>query len=177
MYGLSTHAVTEVSHTNLVKKIADKKDVLHEGKSQQLMKKFFYPKQCLRRFLGKIGENPSVSKSNWLRLVIFRFSFINWRYIPQIPLWRSATFLESWTSISYFSNSVDSSVTSGRFSPFMDPRCLLAVHGPCYLINFTLGHLTSNLSLASLFRDRHLCKGPINFQCFMVGLERAICNS
>ena len=37
--------------------------------------------QCPRRFLGIIGQNPSVSKSNWLHVVIFQFFFIDLRYI------------------------------------------------------------------------------------------------
>ena len=37
-------------------------------------------KQCLGRFLGIIGQNPSVSKSTKLHVDIFRFVFINLRY-------------------------------------------------------------------------------------------------
>ena len=43
--------------------------------------------QCLGRFSGIISQSPSVSKSNQqLHVVIIRVFFINWRYIPQIPL-------------------------------------------------------------------------------------------
>ena len=39
--------------------------------------------QCVQGdFLGIVGLNPSVSKSNRFRVVIFRFFFINLRYIP-----------------------------------------------------------------------------------------------
>ena len=37
--------------------------------------------QCMGRFLGLISQIPSVSKSNHLHVVIFRFFFINLRYI------------------------------------------------------------------------------------------------
>ena len=43
---------------------------------------FQYWLQCPGRFLGRISQNPSVSKSNRLRDVIFQCFFINWRYIP-----------------------------------------------------------------------------------------------
>ena len=71
------------------------------------------------RFWGIIGQVPSVSKSNRLHVVIFRFFFINLRYILWIPLKWWVIFLKSWTSTDYFSNSTGSSVTSGRFSPFI----------------------------------------------------------
>ena len=35
--------------------------------------------QCPRRFLGMIGWDPSVAKSNWLHVDIFRFSFIDFK--------------------------------------------------------------------------------------------------
>jgi hypothetical protein len=44
------------------------------------------------------------------------FSFCNLRYILQIPLKWSVVFLKSWTLTGCFSNSIGSSVTSGRFS-------------------------------------------------------------
>ena len=37
--------------------------------------------QCLGRFLGKAGRDPSVAKSNWLYVDIIRFFFISMRYI------------------------------------------------------------------------------------------------
>ncbi len=37
--------------------------------------------QCLGRFLGIIGQDPSVSKSNRLHIVIIRLFFIELRYI------------------------------------------------------------------------------------------------
>ena len=33
-------------------------------------------------FLGTSGQNPSVSKSDQSRVVIFRFFFVNMRYVP-----------------------------------------------------------------------------------------------
>ena len=66
---------------------------------------------------GIIGQNPSVSKSTRLRVVIFRFLVTNWRYILQIPLKRQVDFPKSWTSTGYFSNSTDSAGTCRRFSP------------------------------------------------------------
>ena len=51
--------------------------------------------QCPGRFLGIINQNPSVSKSNWLHVVIFRFFFISLKYIPEIPLKRLVAILES----------------------------------------------------------------------------------
>ena len=38
--------------------------------------------QCLERFLGSISQNPSISKSSCLHVVIFRIFFINLSYIP-----------------------------------------------------------------------------------------------
>ena len=40
------------------------------------------PKQCPGRLLGILGQDPSVSKSNQLRVDIFQFFFMNLRYIP-----------------------------------------------------------------------------------------------
>ena len=40
------------------------------------------PYQCLGSFLGIIGQNLSVSKSNQSYVVIFQFFFIKIRYIP-----------------------------------------------------------------------------------------------
>ena len=55
--------------------------------------------QCPRRFLGIIGQDPSVSKSNWLHVVtIFQFFLIKLRNIPQILLKWWVIFLNSWTS-------------------------------------------------------------------------------
>ena len=81
-----------------------------------------HSQQCLGNFLGVISQNPSVSKSNWLHIVIFRFFFINFRYILKTPVKWSVVFLKSWTSRSYFSTSTGSSVTSGRFSSFIDSQ-------------------------------------------------------
>ena len=59
-------------------------------------------KQCPWWFLGKISQDPSVSKSNQFQVVIFQvFRFKNLKYISQIPLKWWVIFLESWTSPSY----------------------------------------------------------------------------
>ena len=55
---------------------------------------------CRGRFLGTIGQDPSVSKSTWLHVDIIQFFFINSSYF-----YISVAFLKSWTSTSYFSNS------------------------------------------------------------------------
>ena len=71
------------------------------------------------RFLGIIGWDPSVCKSNRLYVDILRFSFIKWRYFLQIPLKWSIIFMQSWTSTGYFSNSTGSFATNCWFSPIM----------------------------------------------------------
>jgi hypothetical protein len=71
--------------------------------------------QWLGRFLGIIGWDPSVCKSNRWHVDIHRFFLIKLGYILQIPLKWSVIFLLSWTSTSYFSNSTGSSVTNCRF--------------------------------------------------------------
>ena len=38
------------------------------------------------RFLGIIVQNPSISKSNWLHVVIFRLIYTSLIYIPSTPL-------------------------------------------------------------------------------------------
>jgi hypothetical protein len=74
--------------------------------------------QCPKRFLGIIGQVPSVSKSNQLHVVIFQISLlIQSILILEILLkkwW--VFFLKSWTSTIYFSNSTYSYVTSSRIS-------------------------------------------------------------
>ena len=59
------------------------------------------------------------------------------RYILlQIPLNRSAIFTKSRTSADYFSNSTNSFVTNGRFSPFVDCHTLDSTHlnaPPCQM--------------------------------------------
>ena len=67
-------------------------------------------------FLDIISHNPSVSKSNRLHVVIFWFSSLVWGIFYRFPKWL-VFFLKSWFSTGYFSNSTDSSVTDGRFSP------------------------------------------------------------
>ena len=59
--------------------------------------------------LGMSSQNSNVFKSNWLHVVIFRVFFINLR----CTLKRSVIFLQSWTS-------TGSSISSSRFSPFID---------------------------------------------------------
>ena len=38
--------------------------------------------QCLGKFRGIIGQNPSASQPNWLHVMIFQFLFVYSRYIP-----------------------------------------------------------------------------------------------
>ena len=79
------------------------------------------PAQWSGRFLGITGWDPSVCKSNRLHVDILRFSFIKLGYILWIPLKWSVSFLQSWTSTGYFSNSTGSSVTNCRFSLIVEP--------------------------------------------------------
>ena len=76
-------------------------------------------KQWSGRFLGIIGWEISVCKSNRLHVDILRNFYINLRYISWIPLKWSVILLKSWTSTTYFSNSTGSSVTNCRFSPII----------------------------------------------------------
>jgi hypothetical protein len=71
------------------------------------------------RFLGIIGWDPSVCKSNRLHTDIIRFSLIKLGYLLLIPLKWSVIILQSWTSTGYISNSTGSSVTNCRFSPII----------------------------------------------------------
>ena len=69
--------------------------------------------QCSRRFLNIVGQNPSVSKSNQLHVVISRVIFIIiCCYIPHIPLKWWVVFLKSWTSTGSY-------VTSDWFYSFL----------------------------------------------------------
>ena len=74
-------------------------------------------KSLLRNLLDIVGQDPSDSKSNRLHVDIFRFCFIHFRYIPQIPLKWSVLLLRSWTSTGYISNSTGSSVTNRPVLP------------------------------------------------------------
>jgi hypothetical protein len=71
------------------------------------------------RILGTIGWDPSVCKSNRLHVDILRFAFIRLGYIISILLKWSEIFMQSWTSIGYFSNLTSSSITNFRFSPII----------------------------------------------------------
>jgi hypothetical protein len=73
------------------------------------------------KFLSIIGRDPSVSKSNRLQVVVFRFSFIHSSFTPYIPLEWGVILRKSWTSTGYFSNSTGSFVTNHRlgFSSFI----------------------------------------------------------
>ena len=68
----------------------------------------------LGRFLGIIGWDPSVGKSDRWHVDNLWFFYINLRYIPYIPLKWSVILMKSWTSTGYFSTS--SSVPNCRFS-------------------------------------------------------------
>ena len=63
------------------------------------------------RFLGIIGWDLSVCKSNQLHVDILWFFFVDFRYIPHILLKWLVILLNSWTSTSYFSNSTGLPVT------------------------------------------------------------------
>ena len=66
------------------------------------------------------GWDPSVCKSNQLHVDMLRFSFIKLRYIPYIPPKWSVIFLQSWTSVAYFSNSTGSFVTNCQTMSMFD---------------------------------------------------------
>ena len=74
--------------------------------------------------LGIIGQNPRVSKSHRLHVMISQILFICSRYIPYIHLKWLVFFLKSWTLIGYFSNSIGSSVISSWFFPFIETNPL-----------------------------------------------------
>ena len=58
------------------------------------------------KFLGILGQDPSVSKSNQLHVDIFHFYFIHSRHVLLYgPLQRSITIPKSPTSTGYFSHS------------------------------------------------------------------------
>ena len=61
-------------------------------------------------------QNPSVSKSSHLHVVIFQFFFANMRPIQKDTSKWEVVFLKPWTSTSYISNSNASFVTSNEFS-------------------------------------------------------------
>jgi hypothetical protein len=68
--------------------------------------------------LGIINGDPSVSKSNWLQLDIFRYLFNNLRYV----FLNSSEMISDSSEVSTgydVSNSTSSSVTSSRCSSFV----------------------------------------------------------
>lgn len=81
------------------------------------------------RFSGMIGQNPRVSRSNRLHVVIFWDFFIDLKYILYIPLNLSVISLKFCTSTGYFCNSTSSFVTSSRFGLFSEKRSF------CFSIN------------------------------------------
>ena len=79
------------------------------------------------RFLGIISHNHSVSKSTWLRVVIFQFFFkFNWSIFHTFLSKWLVIFLKSWTSTGFFSNSTGSSLSSDWVSPFIG--CSMTLH-------------------------------------------------
>jgi hypothetical protein len=98
--------------------------VLWEGASKQSIQASKASAQCPGRFLGTIGQDPSVSKANQLHVVILRFFCSNLEYIPQIPLNWAVILLKCSTSTGYSANSTGSSVTTTvvSFSPSLHPR-------------------------------------------------------
>jgi hypothetical protein len=65
-------------------------------------------------FFSLIGQNTSTTESNWFRVMIFQFLFIE-----SIPLNWWVIFLKCRTPTCYLSNSSGSYVTSGQFSPLI----------------------------------------------------------
>ena len=88
------------------------------------------------RFLGIIGWDPSVCKSNRLHIDSLRFSFIELGNTLWIPVKWSVIFLQSWTSTVYFSDSFGLFVTNCRFSP-----SLLCLHPKISVFLKTIFHL------------------------------------
>ena len=74
--------------------------------------------------LGRIAQDPNVSKSNQLHVDFFQIFLDESKYIPYIPLKWSVIGLKSWNWNGSFSNSVSQSVTNGWISPFigLQPR-------------------------------------------------------
>ena len=85
-------------------------------------------------FLGIIGWDLSVCKSNRLGVDTLGFFYINLRYIPQIPLKWAIILLKSRTSTGYFSYSTASSVTNCRFSPIIGPKTHFPILSTCTMI-------------------------------------------
>ena len=80
--------------------------------------------QCPGRFLDIIGRDPSVSKSNRLRVDIPQVFQINLGCFLYIPQKQPVISLKSWTSTRYLSNSTDSSLTSSWFLLFISSNSL-----------------------------------------------------
>ena len=105
--------------------------------------------QCLWRFLGIVGWDPSVSKSNCLCVDIVWISFTTFkRWTIDLSLKWSIIFLQSWTSTGYFSNSTGSSVTSGWFS---------SVVALVILLTWMWAYETLSYSRTSLLQGRAEC--------------------
>ena len=113
--------------------------------------------QCSGRILGKISQNPSVSKSNWWHAVNSCLLFINLRHVLYISLERPVIFLKSWISINYFLISISSGVTSGRFFLFVD-------HDSC-LVYPTLAHVCIGESTEPWFLIRKFILCPNLLHC------------
>ena len=58
--------------------------------------------QCLGRFFSILGQNPSVSKSNQLQIVIFWFCLLIWGIFHKSPPKWWVIVLKSWTLTGYF---------------------------------------------------------------------------
>ena len=81
---------------------------------------------CPGRFLNIISQNPSVSKSNWLHVVIFQYFVIDLGiYSIDSSTMTGGNFPKVLNFNRLFLNSTGSSVTSSWFSPFIDFNCLI----------------------------------------------------
>lgn len=76
--------------------------------------------QCPARFLGLIGQYPTVSKIKRLNIGNFRFlSLSNFGILCKVPLNGSMNFMRARIWTVYVSNSTGLSVISGQFKPFI----------------------------------------------------------
>ena len=86
--------------------------------------------QFLWRFLGTIGQNPSVSKSNQLHVASFWHFFISWGLLHRTL---SNDWQSSWSpefSTGYFSNSQPAHLEPAGSSPCSLPQLLVTAR--CY---------------------------------------------
>ena len=92
------------------------------------------------RFLGIIGQDPSVCKSDRLHVDILRFSFTKLGYILWITLKWSVILLQSGASIGYFSKSTGWFVTNYRFFPIIGVGFILVWALVCFVVHIVVEH-------------------------------------